>query len=424
MVEENGCYTDSFNVPENVEEEEIIKVIGVGGAGSNAVNNMYNMHVKGVNYIVCNTDMQALNDSPVPTKIQLGRTVTYGRGAGNNPARGRESANESAKEIEAILDSNAQMVFVAAGMGGGTGTGAAPVIAKMAKDRGILTIGIVTIPYYNEGGPRRLAAAEGLEEMQKSVDSLLVINSETLNQMYSDMTVRKAQAEADMILAKAAKGIANIINQSMTVNVDFADVCTTLRDGGCAMMGTGEGRGEKRAEEASMQALHSPLLNNNEIYGATDIIIVIETGEERELLTSEQGKILEYFQNRAGGDKTKNCTLIWGMTIDENITDDTLRIMVIAAGYSYDIFKLSQEDEIKIPYREEENYSDEQKREIVFEDGARERNARVEMLYRNRGESKMKSGIEIREIVPWETMTEEELMKMREEPAYERRNKL
>lgn len=261
-----------FHIPE--EESQIIKVIGVGGGGSNAVNQMINMDVKGVDFVVCNTDEQALRNSPAPIKIQLGTSLTEGRGAGNNPAKGREAAIENLEDIEKVLDNNTKMVFITAGMGGGTGTGAAPVIAQAAKERDILTIGIVSIPFKVEGDQRINQAIEGISKMREYVDSLLIINNEKLQNIYSDLKMSNAFSKADDVLAIATKGIAEIITVHGYINVDFEDVKTVMRDSGVALMGSARAAGEGRDLAAIKTALESPLLKDNDIKGSKTFFLI------------------------------------------------------------------------------------------------------------------------------------------------------
>ena len=266
-----------FDLPKG--DTSIIKVVGVGGGGSNAVNHMFDSGIKGVDFIVCNTDRQALDISPVPLKVQLGPSLTEGRGAGAIPEIGRNSAVEIIDEIRDFLSNNTKMVFVTAGMGGGTGTGAAPVIAKVAKEMNILTVGIVTVPFAFEGRRRRQQAEEGLEEMRQSVDTLLVINNERLREVGGNMSLASAFAMADNVLSTAAKGIADVITSTGAINVDFNDVNTVMRNSGVAIMGSASAEGEGRAMNAVQEALNSPLLNDNNIEGATYILLNITYGD-------------------------------------------------------------------------------------------------------------------------------------------------
>ena len=335
-------------------ENSIIKVIGVGGAGGNAVRNMIDMDIKGVTYVICNTDLQALNNNPVPLKIQLGRQLTEGLGAGNDPDVGRRSAIEATDEIKDMLKGT-KMVFITAGMGGGTGTGAAPVIAQIAKEEmGILTVGIVAIPYKNEGQPRIVQAIKGIEEMIKHVDSLLVINSERLREMYGKQTMRQALRNADKILAIAAKGIAEMISIHGTINVDFADVRTAMKDSGMAVMGMATAKGENRAIDAVKAALDSPILNNNDIRGAKHVLVnIFSSGEEQfELTQDEQGIITSYLSELIG--MAEHETLIWGCGIDDNLREE-LRVTVVATGFANDCFTDNHQQKTKEPEKYEVN---------------------------------------------------------------------
>ncbi|HNT79881.1 MAG TPA: cell division protein FtsZ, partial [Bacteroidia bacterium] len=282
-----------FDLPK--EQPSIIKVIGVGGGGSNAVNHMYRMGIKGVDFIVCNTDHQALEASPVPIKIQLGPNLTEGRGAGSQPEKGREAALENIDELQEILTTNTKMVFVTAGMGGGTGTGAAPVIAEAASKMGILTVGIVTVPFGFEGRKRKEQASYGIEEMKKHVDALLVISNDKVRDIYGNLKVFEAFSKADNILLVAAKAIAGIINESFYINVDFADVETVMRKSGVAILGSGTGEGEDRAMKAVQTALDSPLLNDNDIKGARYILLSISAGTDEPTM-DEVGEINDFIQ--------------------------------------------------------------------------------------------------------------------------------
>ncbi len=312
-------------------KSSIIKVIGVGGGGNNAVNHMYEQGIANVDFIICNTDIQALRKSPVPTRVQIGLDLTEGLGAGNQPERGENAAKESIEAINKTIDANTKMVFITAGMGGGTGTGAAPVIAKEIKDRNILTIGIVTIPFRSEG-PRRLKnAISGLNELRKNVDSLLIINNEKLREIYGDQPLSKAFANADEVLATAAKGIAEIITIAGHINVDFADVKTVMEDSGVAIMGTGIASGEERAINALNFALTSPLLNNNDIKGAKNILLNITSGKA-ELTMDELGQITEHVQDIAGS----NADLIYGTCSDSNLGDN-ISVTIIATGFKSEL---------------------------------------------------------------------------------------
>ncbi|MGJ8661757.1 MAG: cell division protein FtsZ, partial [Bacteroidota bacterium] len=283
-----------FDLPKDT--TSIIKVIGVGGGGSNAVNHMYRLGIEGVDFFVCNTDRQALDISPVPFKIQLGPSLTEGRGAGSIPEIGKNAAVENIDEIKELLSNGTKMVFVTAGMGGGTGTGAAPVIAKIAKEMGILTVGIITVPFGFEGRKRRQQAEEGLQEMRESVDTLLVINNEKLREISGNLTIGNAFSQADDVLATAAKGIADVISVTGAINVDFNDVQTVMKDSGVAIMGSATSEGENRATKAVQRALNSPLLNDNEISGAKYVLLNITYGDN-EVLMDEITEITDYIQD-------------------------------------------------------------------------------------------------------------------------------
>lgn len=316
----------TFDLPTN--QNSIIKVIGVGGGGSNAVNHMFRQGIKGVDFIVCNTDQQALDISPVPTKIALGASLTKGRGAGSIPEVGRNAAIENIEEIKKILGNDTQMIFITAGMGGGTGTGAAPVIAQAAKEMGILTVGIVTIPFSFEGKKRKAQAEEGMEEMKKYVDTLLVICNEKLREIYGNLKLGEAFGHADDVLTTAAKGIAEIITTTMHINTDFADIMTVMKDSGVAIMGSGMAAGENRATKAVEQAMHSPLLNNSNIKGARYVLLNIVCGKE-EITMDELGEVTDFIQDAAG----QTAEIIKGYGIDETLGDN-VKVTIIATGFS------------------------------------------------------------------------------------------
>ncbi len=318
----------SFTVELPKDRSSIIKVIGVGGGGGNAVNHMYREGITGVDFFICNTDAQALDESPIPNKIQIGDALTEGRGAGSNPEVGRKAAEENIKDIIESLGVNTQMVFVTAGMGGGTGTGAAPVIAKAAKDMGILTVGIVTTPFTFEGNRRCDAAFHGIEEIRESVDSLLVISNDRIKEIYGNLPISKAFGYADNVLATAAKGIAEIITIAGSINVDFEDVKTAMRDSGVSIMGMGLSEGDDRALRAVNQALNSPLLDDNKIQGAANLLVNISYGDE-EATMDEYAAINEYLQEEAGSDATLKC----GLCYDENL-DRAISVTVIATGFN------------------------------------------------------------------------------------------
>jgi cell division protein FtsZ len=315
-----------FDLPKE-DKSSIIKVIGVGGGGGNAVNHMYSEGIVGVDFIVCNTDLQALEISPVPYKIQLGPSLTEGRGAGSLPEIGKNAAVENIEEIREFLSKDAKMVFVTAGMGGGTGTGAAPVIAQVAKELGILTVGIVTVPFNFEGRKRRIQAEAGLEEMRKSVDTLLVINNERLREITGNLSIGEAFTQADQILATAAKGIAEVIAVTGAINVDFNDVNTVMRDSGVAIMGSAVAEGDNRALKAVEQALESPLLNDNDISGAEYVLLNITYGD-KEVLMDEITEITDYIQDAAGS----TADVIFGHAKDPSL-GDKISVTVIATGF-------------------------------------------------------------------------------------------
>ncbi len=304
-----------------------IKVIGVGGGGGNALNHMFQQGIRDVDFVICNTDAQALDASPVPTKVQLGASLTEGRGAGNKPEIGKQAALENIEDVKKSLAVNTKMVFVTAGMGGGTGTGGAPVIAETCSQLGYLTVGIVTIPFRNEGKRRINQAVEGIKELEGHVDALLVINNERIREMYGDFGISEAFAKADNVLATAAKGIAEIITVPGYINVDFADVETVMRKSGLALMGTGVDSGEDRALKAVEMALNSPLLNNSDIRGAKNILLNINSGN-KEVTMDEVGLITDYLQNKAGFE----ADLIWGNGKDESLGDN-LSVTLIATGF-------------------------------------------------------------------------------------------
>ncbi len=314
-----------FNIPQS--SNSPIKVIGVGGGGSNAVNTMFEQGITGVDFIVCNTDAQALDISPVPRKVQLGATLTGGQGAGSLPEVGKNAAIESLDEVTDLLGSDTSMVFVTAGMGGGTGTGAAPVIAQACKDRDILTVGIVTVPFMFEGRRRNQQASEGLEAMRAAVDTLLIIRNDKLRELFGNQTIRSAFANADQILCTAAKGIAEVITLTGEINVDMNDVNTVMRNSGRAIMGSGSASGQGRAQKAVTDALESPLLNDSDITGANFVLLNITFGTE-EILMDEIMDITDYIQDAAG----QTAEVIWGYGTDPNLGED-LCVTVIATGF-------------------------------------------------------------------------------------------
>ncbi len=318
-----------FDLPKD--SSSIIKVIGVGGGGSNAVNHMFRQGIKGVDFVVCNTDQQALDISPVPLKVQLGSSLTEGRGAGSLPEVGMNAAIENLDDIREILEKNTKMVFVTAGMGGGTGTGAAPVIAKLAKELGILTVGIVTVPFVFEGRKRRSQAEEGINKMREAVDTLLIINNDKLREMFGNLTLANAFSQADDVLTTAAKGIAEVISVTGAINVDFNDVNTVMRDSGVAIMGSAAAEGENRAHQAVERALSSPLLNDNQIVGAKYVLLNITYGDQ-EVLMDEIADITDYIQDEAGS----TADVIWGHGYDETL-GDKLSVTLIATGFKTNV---------------------------------------------------------------------------------------
>jgi len=318
-----------FDLPKN--QKSIIKVIGVGGGGSNAVNHMYGLGIKDVEFVVVNTDAQALKSSPVPLRLQLGANLTEGLGAGANPEQGRCAALESEEEIRELLADNTKMVFITAGMGGGTGTGAAPIVAKIAKELNILTVGIVTAPFMFEGKKKMAVAQAGIESLRENCDTVLVILNDKLREIYGNLAIRTAFSKADDILSTAARSIAEIITIHQDVNVDFEDVKTVMKDAGAAVMGSATEEGEGRAIRAAGSAISSPLLNNVDIKGAQKILLSIMSGEEEELSMDELSDITEYIQEKAGD----NAEVIFGQGIDPEL-GRAIRVTVIATGFEMD----------------------------------------------------------------------------------------
>ncbi len=316
----------SFDLPKN--QSNVIKVIGVGGGGSNAINHMFKQGIKGVDFIVCNTDSQALQNSPVPNKIQLGVHLTEGLGAGANPDVGQQSAIESVGDIEKMLDTNTKMVFITAGMGGGTGTGAAPVIAQLAKERDILTVGIVTLPFSFEGKVRQDQAKIGIEKLRKHVDSLIVINNNKLREVYGNLGFKAGFSKADEVLATASRGIAEVITHHYTQNIDLRDVKTVLFNSGTAIMGSSNSSGDNRAKEGIIAALDSPLLDDNKITGAKNVLLLIVSGTN-EITMDEIAEINEHIQAEAG----HNANIIMGVGEDESL-GDSIAVTIIATGFN------------------------------------------------------------------------------------------
>ena len=333
MMSDSEFGSISFDLPKN--QSNVIKVIGVGGGGSNAINHMFKQGIKGVDFIVCNTDSQALQSSSVPNKIQLGVHLTEGLGAGANPDVGQQSAIESISEIEKMLDRNTKMVFITAGMGGGTGTGAAPVIAQLAKERDILTVGIVTLPFLFEGKVRQEQALIGIEKLRKQVDSLIVINNNKLREVYGNLGFKAGFSKADEVLATASRGIAEVITHHYTQNIDLRDAKTVLYNSGTAIMGSSISSGENRAKEAIIAALDSPLLNDNKITGAKNVLLLIVSGTN-EITIDEIGEINDHIQVEAG----HNANIIMGVGEDESL-GDAIAVTIIATG-----FDIEQQNEI------------------------------------------------------------------------------
>src|SRR5450432_4921850 len=323
-----------FDLPK--ERSSIIKVIGVGGGGSNAVKHMFGQHIEGVNFIICNTDAQALAQSRVANKIQLGPLLSQGLGAGANPDIGRQATEESLEEIKSILEVNTKMAFITAGMGGGTGTGGAPILAKICKDLGILTVGIVTTPFSYEGKKRQLQAEEGIHLLKDYVDTLLVISNDKLRHQFGNLKMKEAFSRADNVLATAAKCITDVINSTGQINVDFADVCTVMKNGGVAILGNAVAQGEDRAQKAIEEALNSPLLNDNDISGAKWILININSSEGDHEFTMDEVEIIQSYLIGQAGEDTD---VILGLGYDASL-GDKIGITIIATEFEYkDPFK-------------------------------------------------------------------------------------
>jgi len=359
----------SFDLPKN--RSNVMKVMGIGGGGSNAVNYMYKQGIKGVDFVVCNTDSQALEESPVPNKIQLGANLTEGLGAGANPEIGKLAALESYEELKNLLETQTKMLFITAGMGGGTGTGAAPIIAEMAKEFDILTVGIVTIPFSFEGKNRESQAVKGLEKLKRSVDSLIIINNNKLREVYGNLGFKEGFSKADEVLATAAKGVAQVITHHYTQNIDLKDAKTVLSNSGTAIMGSSTASGSNRANEAVMRALDSPLLNDNKIEGSKNVLLLIVSGAE-EITIDEIGEINEYIQNETGN----SANIIMGVGEDLDL-GNKISVTVIATGFGDDkqnslvssetkriIYSLDQDHPFEHEILEEETTVTEEKNEI------------------------------------------------------------
>ncbi len=412
-----------------------IKVIGVGGGGGNAVNHMFKHGIRDVDFVICNTDAQAMEASAIRTRVQLGASLTEGRGAGNKPEVGKQAAMENIEDVKSALSENTKMVFITAGMGGGTGTGAAPVIAQCCKEQGYLTVAIVTIPFRNEGRRRIKQAYEGIKELATFVDSLLVINNERIREMYGDFGISEAFAKADNVLSTAAKGIAEIITVPGYINVDFADVETVMRKSGMAVMGTGVSAEENRAEDAVKKALNSPLLNDNEIRGARNILVNINSGTQ-EVTMDEVGRITDYVQNMAGFD----ADLIWGNGKDESLGDQ-LSVTVIATGFPTSIIsELSEQSQRKVvkhtlekehvaPKKNEDQtyrHSDDKRSQSTFEfivDDKKQNNEEdeFESLYPITSRERNKSEKEI-DINDYANLSDDDVDEIENVPAFKRRN--
>ena len=328
MSSDNDLGNIAFDLPKH--QSNVIKVIGIGGGGSNAINHMFQQGIKGVDFVICNTDAQALQNSGVPNKIQLGVNLTEGLGAGANPDIGEQAAVESLEDIRTMLDTNTKMVFITAGMGGGTGTGAAPVIAKMAKEMDILTVGIVTVPFQFEGKLRNDQAQKGVENLRGHVDSLIVINNNKLRDVYGNLGFKAGFSKADEVLATASRGIAEVITHHYTQNIDLRDAKTVLSNSGSAIMGSATASGNSRAKDAIVKALDSPLLNDNKINGAKNVLLLIVSGMH-EITIDEIGEINDYIQTEAGN----NANIIMGVGEDESL-DESIAVTVIATGFDVD----------------------------------------------------------------------------------------
>lgn len=352
--------TLNFDLGKMDNQDCIIKVIGVGGGGGNAVNYMFEQGIDHVSFALCNTDNQALRRSKIPVKLQLGKNITSGLGAGNIPARAEAAAEESYEEVKELLNDGTKMVFITAGMGGGTGTGAGPIVAKAAKEMGLLTVGIVTIPFLFEGKPKILQALKGVEKMQENVDALLVINNERLRTIYPDFSFVNAFSKADDTLAVAARSIVETITEDGIMNVDFEDVSTTLRNGGVAIISSGFGAGEKRVQTAINNALRSPLLNNTDIYKAKKILLFL-TFSERANFLMEEVDYIHQFMNQFN----KNVNLIWGYAVDNDLDESKeVKITILASGFG----SSSDVDAIKEELNIEEDEEAEKKIAAAYKD--------------------------------------------------------
>jgi cell division protein FtsZ len=399
------------------EDKPVIKVIGVGGGGGNAVNYMYKQGICNVDFVICNTDKHALNKSPIPIKIQLGEK---GLGAGNKPEIGRQAAIESLPKIQDMLEDSTEMVFITAGMGGGTGTGAAPVIAQAAKDLGILTIGIISIPFLFEGRNRVYQAIEGVEEMRKHVDAILIINNEKIKSLYGDLTLSNAFSKADNVLTIAAKGIAEIITVTGYINVDLNDVKTVMTGSGDAIMGSARAAGQDRAVEAIKESLNSPLLLSTDIRGAKNILLNISYGED-EVTMDEVSIVTDYLQKQVGPDTQ----IIWGATFDENLGDE-VNITIVATGFNLDKETFSNH----IQPANEHRVKAQEPQRINFSDPEKEKEIDVESYY-GRSAGGLKNNVflgknqakpEKKPVVTLDLEDESGIDKIENIPAYKRKN--
>jgi cell division protein FtsZ len=383
----------SFDLPKN--RSNVMKVMGIGGGGSNAVNYMYKQGIKGVDFVVCNTDSQALEESPVPNKIQLGANLTEGLGAGANPEIGKLAALESYEELKNLLETQTKMLFITAGMGGGTGTGAAPIIAEMAKEFDILTVGIVTIPFSFEGKNRESQAVKGLEKLKRSVDSLIIINNNKLREVYGNLGFKEGFSKADEVLATAAKGVAQVITHHYTQNIDLKDAKTVLSNSGTAIMGSSTASGSNRANEAVIQALDSPLLNDNKIEGSKNVLLLIVSGAE-EITIDEIGEINEYIQNETGN----SANIIMGVGEDLDL-GNKISVTVIATGFGDEKQNsLVSSETKKVIYSLDQDHPFEQKildEETTLSEEKDEINQNHEILAKDSNQKKIDS--EINEIL-------------------------
>ena len=383
----------SFDLPKN--RSNVMKVMGIGGGGSNAVNYMYKQGIKGVDFVVCNTDSQALEESPVPNKIQLGASLTEGLGAGANPEIGKLAALESYEDLKNLLETQTKMLFITAGMGGGTGTGAAPIIAEMAKEFDILTVGIVTIPFSFEGKNRELQAVKGLEKLKRSVDSLIIINNNKLREVYGNLGFKEGFSKADEVLATAAKGVAQVITHHYTQNIDLKDAKTVLSNSGTAIMGSSTASGSNRANEAVIRALDSPLLNDNKIEGSKNVLLLIVSGAE-EITIDEIGEINEYIQNETGN----SANIIMGVGEDIDL-GNKISVTVIATGFGDDKQNSLVSSETKrVIYSLDQDHPFEQKileEKIIVSEEKNEINKNHEILDNDSNQKKIDS--EINEIL-------------------------